>query len=275
MNKKWVIGGVLGVVGLGVVGFLGLVGLGVWADRGLDGTGVETLRDSQVITQRFAELNTRHPFKPPPAGQVLKLDEARLGPYLSVREATLPAYDVLAKESVDFVTKNSAALDRRDPRTLLKAATASLRMMGKAQAVLATHLEAQGMSPLEFQAITAAVYPPPPPAAPPAGTPETAAVSLPSAPENLALLEQQLAAITPQLEDPKLTEPERLQLEQRRAGLRKYITTLEQASGKDVKAANAALLEKHRERVAKAANRTFDDLLVNPRPQGTARRPSP
>ncbi|RKH31964.1 hypothetical protein, partial [Corallococcus sp. CA031C] len=114
---------------------------------------------------------------------------------------------------------------------------------------------------------------PPPPAAPPTGAAEQAAVSLPSSPENLALLEQQLAAITPQLEDPKLTESERLQLEQRRAGLRKYITTLEQASGKDVKQANAPLLEKHRERIAKVANRTFDDLLVNPRPPGTARRP--
>ncbi|MCY1046547.1 hypothetical protein OV208_34905 [Corallococcus sp. bb12-1] len=273
MNKKWVIGGVLGVVGLVAVGLLGLVALGYWADRGMDGSGVDALMDSQALTQRFAELNTRHPFKPPPAGQVLTLDEARLAPYLAVREATLPAYAILAKESVEFVQKYSAALDRRDSRTLLKAAGASMRMLGKAQAVLATNLEAQRMSPLEFQAITAVVYPPPP-AAPPAGEPAQAAVSLPSAPENLALLEQQLAALTPQLEDPKLPEAQRLQLEQRRAGLRKYITTLEQAAGKDVKEANAALLEKHRERVAKAANRTFDDLLVNPRPSGTSRRPA-
>ncbi|RKH91191.1 hypothetical protein D7Y13_39000, partial [Corallococcus praedator] len=164
MNKKWVIGGVLGVVGLVVVGLLGLVALGVWADRDMGGSGVDALMDSQALTQRFAELNTRYPFTPPPAGQGLKLDEARLEPYLAVREATLPAYDVLAKESVDFVQKHSAALDRRDSRTLLKAAGASLRMMGKAQAVLATNLDAQRMSPLEFQAITAVLYPPPPPA---------------------------------------------------------------------------------------------------------------
>ncbi|MCY1030482.1 hypothetical protein OV207_03365 [Corallococcus sp. BB11-1] len=270
MNKKWVIGGVLGVVGLLGVGVAGLVATGFWANRQMEGTGVEAVMDAQALAQRFTELNARYAFTPPPAGQVLKLDEARLDTYLAVREATLPAYAVLAKESVTFVQQHSAGLDRRDSRTLLKAAAASLRMVAKAQAVLATNLDTLKMSPLEFQTLTTVVYPPP--VAPP--TPALANVSQPSAPENLALLEQQLAALTPQLEDPKLGESERLQLEQRRASLRKYITTLEQASGKDVKLANAALVEKHRARVAKAANQTFDDLLVNPRPQQTARRPA-
>ncbi|RKG64064.1 hypothetical protein D7W79_39515 [Corallococcus exercitus] len=163
-------------------------------------------------------------------------------------------------------------LNRGGRRAMIQAAGASMRMMGKAQTVLLQNLEAQRMSPQEFRRLTAVVYPPPE-AVPDAGV---AAVPQASDPTNLAQLEAQLAALAPQLEDPKLTEAERLQLEQRRAGLRKYITQLELASGKDVKDANAALLKKHAERIAKAANPTFDELMAKPlEAVGTAGLPTP
>lgn len=271
MNKKWVIGLGLGCGGLLVLGVVGLVAAGYWANANMGGTGVDAVMDAQARTQRLAELNARHPFTPPAAGGVLKLEEARLETYLTAREATLPAFHAMEKESVAFVEQHGAELDRRDTRSLLKAAGASMRMVGKVQTALIQNLEAHGMSPLEFQNLTAVVYPPPPSAQPAAA----AAVSRPTDPENIAALEQQLAALTPQLEDPKLTEAQRLQLEQRRAGLRKSLTLLEQASGKDVKDANAALLKKHAARIAQAANPLFDQLLVNPQAPGTARRPSP
>ncbi|NBD10426.1 MULTISPECIES: erythromycin esterase family protein [Corallococcus] len=273
MNKKWVIGLGLGCGGVLVLGVVGLVAAGYWANANMGGSGVDAVMDAQARTQRFAELNTLHPFTPPATGGVLKLEEARLETYLTAREATLPAFHIMEKESVAFVEQHGAELDRRDTRSLLKAAGASMRMVGKVQAALIQNLEAHAMSPLEFQTLTTVVYPPPPSAQPlDAGV---AAVSRPTDPENIAALEQQLAALTPQLEDPKLTEAQRLQLEQRRAGLRKSLTQLEQASGKDVKDANAALLKKHEARIAQAANPLFDQLLVNPKPPGTARRPSP
>lgn len=266
MNKKWILGLGLGVGGLLLVGG-GLVATGVWADRQMDGSGMDTLMQTQERAQKTAELNARYPFQPPAPGKVLRLDEARLEAYLTAREATLPAYEVMEKESLEFVKTNGQALGSGDRRAMIRAANASLRMMGKAQAALLRNLEAQRMSPQEFRRITAVVYPPAPQAAPDAGV---AMVSTAADPANLAQLEAQLAAITPQLEDPKLTEAERLQLEQRRAGLRKFITQLELASGKDVKDANAALLKKHAERIAKVANPTFDDLLVRPQDAGAA-----
>ncbi|RKH68174.1 hypothetical protein D7X55_29690 [Corallococcus sp. AB049A] len=273
MNKKWILGLGLGAAGLLVVGG-GLVATGFWADRQMDGSGMDTLMQTQERARKTAELNARYPFQPPAQGRVMKLDEARLEAYLAAREATFPAYRVLEKESLEFVQANGQALGSGDRRARLRAANASLRMMGKAQAALLQNLEAQRMSPQEFRRITAVVYPPPPRATPDAGV---AMVSSPSDPANLAQLEAQLAAITPRLEDPKLSEAERLQLEQRRAGLRKFITQLELASGKDVKDANAALLKKHAERIAKVANPTFDDLLARPLEAagGTAGLPMP
>ncbi|RKG67559.1 hypothetical protein D7V80_15790 [Corallococcus sp. CA054B] len=271
MNKKWILGLGLGVGGLLLVGG-GLVATGYWADRQMDGAGVATLMQSQERAQKVAELNARYPFQPPATGKVLKLEEARLEAYLAAREATLPAYAVLQKETLAFVQEHGSALSSGSRRAQLRAAGASLRMMGKAQTALLLNLEAQGMSPQEFGRLTAVVYPEPE-AAPDAGAP---GVSQASDPANIALLEEQLAAISPQLEDPKLGEAERLQLEQRRAGLRKYITQLELASGKDVKEANAALLKKHAARIAKAANPTFDQLLTKPlTPGGTAGLPTP
>ncbi|RKH50976.1 hypothetical protein, partial [Corallococcus aberystwythensis] len=249
----------------------GLVATGYWVDRQTGGAGMEVLAQTQARAQRTADLNTRYPFQPPAAGKVLKLDEARLETYLAVREATLPAYQVLEKESLEYVKTHGKELDRGSRRALLQASSASMRMVGKAQTVLLQNLEAQRMSPLEFHRLTAVVYPPPQ-AVPDAGTP---AVSVASDPANIALLEEQLAALTPQLEDPKVTEAERLQLEQRRAGLRKYITQLELSSGKDVKDANAALLKKHAARIAKVANPTFDELLSKPLAAGTAGLPTP
>ncbi len=270
MNKKWILGLGLGVGGLALVGG-GLVATGYWADRAMGG-GVEALMNTQERAQKVMELNARYPFQPPPAGKVLPLDEARLEAYLAAREATLPAYQVMQRESLEYVQAHGGELSTGSRRAMLKAAGASLRMAGKAQSVLLQNLEAQRMSPVEFRRLTAVVYPPPE-AAPDAGV---AMASQVSDPTNLAQLEAQLAAIAPQLEDPKLTEAERLQLEQRRAGLRKYITQLELASGKDVKDANAALLKKHAERIAKAANPTFDDLLIRPlEPAGTAGLPTP
>ncbi|NOK17710.1 hypothetical protein [Corallococcus carmarthensis] len=270
MNKKWIVGLGLGVGGLLLVGG-GLVATGYWADRQMGGGGLDALAQTQARAQRTADLNTRFPFQPPAAGKVLKLDEARLETYLAVREATVPAYQVLEKESLEYIQTHGKELDRGGRRALLQAASASMRMVGKAQAVLLQNLEAQRMSPLEFHRLTAVVYPPPP-AAPDAGV---AAVSQASDPANIAQLEAQLAALTPRLEDPKLTEAERLQLEQRRAGLRKYITQLELSSGKDVKDANAALLTKHAARVAKVANPMFDELLTKSLEAGTARLPTP
>ncbi|MBN8470249.1 hypothetical protein JYJ95_27390 [Corallococcus exiguus] len=271
MNKKWILGLGLGVGGLLLVGG-GLVATGVWADRQMDGTGVATLMKSQERALKTAELNARFPFQPPDAGKVLKLDEARLEAYLAVREATLPAYDTLQKESLEYVEKYGKELTGGTRSAKLRAAGASMRMLGKAQASLLLNLEARGMSPQEFGRLSAMVYPEPV-AAPDAGV---AMVSQATDPANIALLEEQLAAIAPRLEDPKLSEAERLQLEQRRAGLRKYITQLEVASGKDVKDANAALLQKHAARITKAANPTFDQLLSKPlMVGGTAGLPTP
>ncbi|WP_223641632.1 hypothetical protein [Corallococcus sp. EGB] len=273
MNKKWILGLGLGAGGLLLVGG-GLVATGYWADRAMGG-GVETLMNTQERAQKVAELNARHPFQAPAAGKVLRLDEARLAAYLAAREATLPAYEVLQKETLEYVQAHGSELNSGSRSAILKAAGASLRMVGKAQSVLLRNLEAQGMSPVEFRSLTTVVYPPPE-APPAAGAAMASQASDPSDPANLAQLEAQLAAITPQLEDPKLTEAERLQLEQRRAGLRKYITQMELASGKDVKDANAALLKKHAERIAKAANPTFDDLLTRPLDAaGTAGLPTP
>ncbi|AFE03530.1 hypothetical protein COCOR_00505 [Corallococcus coralloides DSM 2259] len=270
MNKKWILGLGLGVGGLLLVGG-GLVATGYWADRQMDG-GVAILMKSQERAQKIAELNARYPFQPPATGKVLKLEEARLEAYLAAREATLPAYDVLQKETLAFVQEHGSVLSRGSRSAQLRVAGASMRMMGKAQTALLLNLEAQGMSPQEFGRLTAVVYPEPV-AAPDAGVPM---VSQASDPANLALLEEQLAAIAPRLEDPKLGEAERLQLEQRRAGLRKYITQLELASGKDVTEANAALLKKHAARIAKAANPTFDQLLTKPlTTAGTAGLPTP
>jgi hypothetical protein len=251
MSKKWVIGVGLGLAGLAVVGLGGLVAVGYWADRSTDGSGMESMLDAQARARHIAELNLRHPFKPPQEGRALKLEEPRLEAYLAVREGTQPAYGVLEQETQAYVTKHGAELVRNSVSARLKAANASMRMMGKAQTALLRNLDAQRMSLVEFQAITAVLYPvggPPPPAA-----------------DNVAQLEAQLASLTPQLEDPKLTEAQRLQLEQRRAGLRKYITTLEKVSGKDVQDANAALMEKYAARISKAADPVFDELLVNPK----------
>lgn len=271
MNKKWILGLGLGVGGLLLVGG-GLVATGYWADGAMGGGGMEALMDTQARVQKAAELNARYPFQAPAAGKVLPLEEARLEAYLAAREATYPAYQVLQKETLEYVQSHGGEINTGGRRALLKAASASLRMMGKAQAVLLQNLEAQRMSPLEFRRLTTVVYPRPE-AAPDAGV---AMVSQASDPTNLAQLEAQLAAIAPQLEDPKLSEAERLQLEQRRAGLRKYITQLELASGKDVKEANAALLKKHAERIAKVANPTFDELMTRPlEPAGTAGLPTP
>ncbi|NOK09988.1 hypothetical protein [Corallococcus exercitus] len=271
MNRKWILGVGLAVGGLLLVGG-GLVATGYWADGQMGGDGMEVLAQTQARAQRTADLNARYPFQPPPSGKVLKLEEARLETYLAVREATLPAYRVLEQESLEFMRTHGQELNRGGRRAMIQAAGASMRMMGKAQTVLLQNLEAQRMSPQEFRRLTAVVYPPPE-AVPDAGV---AAVSLASDPTNLAQLEAQLAALAPQLEDPKLTEAQRLQLEQRRAGLRKYITQLELASGRDVKDANAALLKKHAERVAKAANPTFDELMAKPlEAAGTAGLPRP
>lgn len=270
MKKKWVIGAVLGCVGLLAVAVAGLVAVGARADRDMEGSGLSSMQDAQAQARRLAELNTRYPFRPPPAGQVLKLDEARLEAYLTAREATMPAFHTLETESTAFFKQFGTDLGSKNPRIVLKAAGASMRMIAKARAALATNLEASRMSPLEFQGLTRVVYP-----SAVAAPQQPVLVSQPSDPENLALLEKQLAALTPQLEDPKLSEEQRLQLEQRRAGLRKYITTLEQAGGKDVKEANAALLKKHEARIAKAASPTFDQLLVNPPAPGTAQGPTP
>ncbi|WP_375756102.1 hypothetical protein [Corallococcus exercitus] len=270
MNKKWILGVGLGVGGLLLVGG-GLVATGYWANGQMGGDGMEVLAQTQARAQRTADLNARYPFQPPPAGKVLKLEEARLETYLAVREATLPAYQAMEKESLEFMRTHGEQLNRGGRRAMIQAAGASMRIMGKAQTVLLQNLEARHMSPQEFRRLTAVVYPPPE-VVPDAGV----AMSHASDPTNLAQLEAQLAALTPQLEDPKLTEAERLQLEQRRAGLRKYITQLELASGKDVKEANAALLKKHAERVAKAANPTFDELMTKPlEAAGTAGLPTP
>ncbi|RKH33596.1 hypothetical protein [Corallococcus sicarius] len=257
MKKKWVIGGVLGCAGLLLVSLLGLIAVGARADREMEGSGMGSMKEAQEQAGRLAELNTRYPFQPPPAGQVLKLDEARLEAYLTAREATMPALHTLETESAAFFKQYGADLGSKNPRAVLRAAGASMRMIAKARAAFATNLEAVRMSPLEFQGLTRVLYPPPVVA-----PQEAAPVARPSDPENLALLEKQLAELTPQLEDPKLSEEQRLQLEQRRAGLRKYITTLELAGGKVVRDANAALLGKHQARIAKVANIGFDEFLV-------------
>ncbi|RKG64065.1 hypothetical protein D7W79_39520 [Corallococcus exercitus] len=96
MNKKWILGVGLGVGGLLLVGG-GLVATGYWANGQMGGDGMEVLAQTQARAQRTADLNARYPFQPPPAGKVLRLEEARLETYLAVREATLPAYQVLEK----------------------------------------------------------------------------------------------------------------------------------------------------------------------------------
>ncbi|RKH09667.1 hypothetical protein D7V97_15800 [Corallococcus sp. CA053C] len=270
MKKKWVIGVVLGCVGLLAVAVVGLVAVGAQADRDMEGSGLSSMQDAQAQARRLAELNTRYPFRPPPAGQLLKLDEARLEAYLTAREATMPAFHTLETESTAFFKQYGNDLGSKNPSVVLKAAGASMRMIAKARAALATNLEASRMSPLEFQGLTRVVYPSAV-AAPKAPT----LVSQPSDPENIALLEKQLAALTPQLEDPKLSEEQRLQLEQRRAGLRKYITTLELTGGKAVRDANAALLAKHQARIAKAANTGFDELLVYEKAADSVRPAAP
>jgi hypothetical protein len=142
----------LWVAGLSVFGLL-LGGLGMVAffNHRLEGVVVRE-QQGQSLEATFARLEADFPFKAPPSGQPLAIDETRLNRYLAVRRdvsghrerfekarALLEAPTVPVEEGVEAASALAASLS--EVRTAFLAA-----------------LQKANMSPSEFSALTRAAY---------------------------------------------------------------------------------------------------------------------
>lgn len=141
----WVAGVVVGGLLLGALGILGDI------SRRMEGVVVRE-RQSRALEATFESLEADFPFQPPPPGQVLTIDAARLSRYLGVRREV------------------SGHMERFDKaRALLEAPSVPVEEGVEAASALATSLsdvrsaflaalQKAGMSHSEFTALTQAVY---------------------------------------------------------------------------------------------------------------------
>src|SRR5688572_3292089 len=142
-------------IGCGSLMLLGLIALGVgawWVKGKVDGI-VETGQKMQAAGQELAELDRSFPYTPPPEGEVLALNEARLIDYLAVRETALPVYAEFEKKAEAFKAKHGDN-EEADVGAAMQATSMMTELLIQVHGAYAAGLKKHSMSPREFRTIT-------------------------------------------------------------------------------------------------------------------------
>lgn len=264
MAKKVLIG--VGI-GCGVLVLLGVIGVGAVFYMGKKALGgaIEASQQMAAQEQDLQELNSSFPFTPPPEGEVLALQEARLNDYFSIREAALPIYQEMEKQS-ERLNEKAERGEKPSLSEGLQAGNLLVEFMAKTRTTYIEGLKKHRMSPREFHAITNAIYT------------STLADSMGQLQKAMAgqrdSVEEALADIRSQLDDADLSEEERTALQEQETGLQMQLDALDEMGGADgmpsigektqgVASANVALLKKFEDRIKSAYNPAFDSLIVS------------
>lgn len=252
-------------IGCGVLILLGVIGGGVVAYMAKKTFGGAIEAGQQMAAQEndLKALEKDYPFTAPAEGEVLALQEARLNDYFSIREAALPVFKDFEQKAEGLNQGEQAGIADG-----LKASSMLAEMMSKARGVYIENLKKHRMSPREFHAITTAIY--------------TSAMTETMGQLNDAMAaqrgqsEQMLAQVRERLDDPNLTEEERVQLQEQETVLQTQLDAITEGenAGADmpqldekargVAAANLELVKKFDERIKTAYNPAFDAIIMTP-----------
>ncbi len=259
--KKLLLGLGIGCGVLLLVGIVCTVIFGFWVKRkagakfaSMQKAGVEMKAQEEALKQ----LDSEFPFTPPPAGEMMKLDEARLRDYLAIRKEALPIYREYEEKS-----KSLSARTRDGKNVGLGDVMEGMGMvsdfMMKLRATYISGLRARRMSPLEFHSTTATVYS--------TYVHKGMQVASQATDEAREKLQKEMGDLTDKLNEPNLTEDARDSVQQAINNLQSALDSLPPAStGGGANAttdANAALLEKHKADIELAANPAFDIFIAN------------
>lgn len=258
--KKVLVG--LGI-GCGVLVLLAIVGVGVagfWAKKTFGGV-VEAGQQMQAQQQELTQLNQSYPFTPPPEGEVLKLQEARLNDYFAIREATLPLFKEFDNKGKELQNKGEEA----SVSDALKATNLLAEFMTKTRSAYIENLKKHRMSPKEFATITGAIY-----SSYMADSVGKVNEAMAEQREDFEKAREELDA---KLADESLSEEERTMLEQQRDTLQAQLDAIDENAGagmphvdgktQEVASVNVKLLEKFKTRIEQAYNPGLDALLMN------------
>jgi HAMP domain-containing protein len=249
-------------IGCGVLVLLGIIGVGVagfWAKRTLGGV-VEAGQQMQAQQQEMAQLNQSYPFTPPPEGEVLVLQEARLNDYFAIREATLPLFKQFEEKSKGLQQNQEANVSDAIQATSLLA-----EFMTKTRGAYIENLKKHSMSPKEFMSISVAIYS------------SFMADSVGQLNKAMAgqreSIEKAREELETKLSDESLSGDERDMLEQQRDALQAQLDAMDENGaagmphvderGQEVASVNVKLLEKFKARIEQAYNPAFDALLMS------------
>jgi hypothetical protein len=260
--KKLLIGLGIGCGVLVVVGILVVVAGGFWLKRkagakldSLKQAGVEMKLQEEALKQ----LDSDFPFSPPPEGELMKLDEARLQEYIAIRKEALPVYKEYEEKSKAFDTRTSKGKDVGIGDVMEGMGMVTGFMM-KLRTTFISSLRAHRMSPREFHTTTATVY----------STymhkgMQAAGQATDEAREKI---QKEMGELNDRMNEPGLTEDAKAAIQNAIDELQKSLDSLPASSGGAgaggaVTDANAALLEKYKADVELAANPAFDIFIAN------------
>lgn len=242
MKKVW-IGVGIGCGGLVVLGLVAIFAGGLFLKHKAEQYGGAITAASKSANEQqkaLAALDAKYPFTPPPAGQVLKLEEPRLQAYLAVREGALPVYKDFEAKSKSLNEEYKNAGKARSIQGGLEAMGMLQDFFNKVRAAYVKGLEDQKMSPREFGAITGAIY-----ASSMAGASDRRA----ELDKSIAQLEKQAASAPP---DQKATYEQQVQM------MKQVEASLPAAHDEASLNANAALVAKYQDRIKASQNPAFD-----------------
>jgi hypothetical protein len=256
-TKKVLVGVGVGCGSLVLLGLLA-VGAGAWWLKGKVGGIVESGQKMQAAGQELAELDRSYPFTPPPEGEVLALDEARLLQYLAVRETALPVYAEFEKKAEVFKEENPDNQEA-DVGAAMQATTLMTELFVKVHGAYVEGLKKNSMSPREFRTITQTLY-----------SSVITGVTDQAQQMGEQAREQALEDVRKQLEDESLSEEQRTALEEQELELATQdapeepsdtALVLSEAS-KAAAAANLVLMDKYKERIHNAGSLAMDSLIL-------------
>ena len=256
-------------IGCGVIILVGIGALfagGMWVKNKFGGS-IEAAQQMQTQEQELARLNQSHAFQAPPQGEVLALDPKRLDTYLAVREEAMPVFKSFEEKSQAFEKEYGTKDGQQNPSfsAALEAANLMMGLVSDVRAAYISGLKKHGMSPAEFQTITATVY-----TSMMADGMEQARGAMAQGREQL---DKQMEELDAKLAGDSLSEEERTQLEEAQSQLQATMDSMDEGLGqggqgelsaeaKKVAAANVELLKKYEARVEVMANTAFDTFVL-------------
>jgi hypothetical protein len=257
-TKKVLLGVGIGCGSLVLLGIIAL-GAGAWWVKGKVGGLVESGQKMQALGQDLAALDRSYPFTPPPQGEVLAINEARLLDYLAVRETALPVYAEFEKKAEVFKTEHPDD-GKADLGAAMQATTMMTELLTQVHGAYVEGLKKHSMSPREFRTITETLY-------------SSVITGVTDQAQKLGeqAREQALADVREQLEDESLTEEHRAALEAQEqellAGAEEAEAAAEEApalseASKAAATANMALMEKYKDRINNAGSLAMDSIIL-------------